>query len=65
VAIIGFKQPVAQVGGQIAHWLQLIGQGDLMAAPLQQSGGVGFLQHTPVKFGAELGGCDIRPLLLV
>lgn len=61
VAIVGLKQPIAQGGGQIAHRLQLIGWGDLMAAPLQQRGGVSFLQHAPIKFGAELG--QFGPLL--
>jgi hypothetical protein len=35
VAIVGFKQPVTQIGGQIAHWLQFGGWRNLMAAPLQ------------------------------
>lgn len=61
VAVVGFKQPVAQVGGQIGHRLQLIGGWELMTAPLQESGGVGFLQHAPVKFAAELG--QFGPLL--
>lgn len=35
MAIVGFEQPLAQVGGEIAHPLQFSSGGDLMTAPLQ------------------------------
>jgi hypothetical protein len=34
VAIVGLKQPIAQIDGKIAHWLQFVWRWNLMPAPL-------------------------------
>jgi hypothetical protein len=62
VAIVGLKQPIAQIDGKIAHWLQFVWWWNLMSAPLQQGRRVNFAQHLPVKVGAELG--QFFPLLV-
>lgn len=55
VAIVGLKQPIAQIRGKIAHWLQFVWRWNLMPTPLQQGRRVNFAQHLPVKVGAKLG----------
>jgi hypothetical protein len=34
VTVIGLKQAIPQVGGEIAHQLQFVGRWNLMSAPL-------------------------------
>ena len=48
------KQAVVQIGGQVAHWLQLVGMGNLVPAPLQQACRVRLAQHLQVLGGTEL-----------
>ena len=53
--IVGLKQAIVQIGGQVAHRLQLVGRGNLVATPLQQACRVGLAQHLPVLVGTKLG----------
>ena len=53
--IVCLKQAIVQIGGQVAHPLQLVGGGNLMASPLKQACRVGLAQHLAILVGTKLG----------
>ena len=55
VAIVSLKQAIVQIGRQVTRRLQLVGGGNLMAAPLQQTRRMRLAQHISVLVGTKLG----------